>query len=74
MSGNRWKGWEADARALGGGQAFSIAPFLWTEGPPIGERSRRAVPVGELWDLHVVELPRQMGQVAAHGAMPWSKR
>lgn len=58
----RWEGWEADTRAPGGDQAFSTGPVLWTKGPPIGERSRRAVPVDELWDLHVAELPRQMGQ------------
>ncbi len=55
----RWTGWEDEVRALDGARAFSIYPFLCADGPPVGERSRRAVPVEELWGLHVMELPKQ---------------
>jgi hypothetical protein len=47
----RWPGWAVDSDALAGDRAFSIAPPLWAQGPPIGERDRRAVPVDELWWL-----------------------
>jgi hypothetical protein len=57
----RWPGWEADVRALAGDRAFSIAPFLFLKGPPVGERSRRPVPIEELWGLYAIDLPRQLG-------------
>jgi hypothetical protein len=44
----RWPGWEADVAALAGDRAFSIQPPPWAQGPPLAERSRRAVPVDEL--------------------------
>ena len=47
----RWPGWFEEASALAGDQAFSIYPFLWAEGPPIEKRSRKAVPLAELFDL-----------------------
>jgi hypothetical protein len=47
----RWPGWQEEVRSLDGAQAMSIAPPLWSKGPPIGERSRRPVPVEELWSL-----------------------
>jgi hypothetical protein len=56
----RWPEWAADAAALPGDRAFSIFPFLWLQGPPIAERSRRPIPVAELWQLHAVELPGQL--------------
>lgn len=46
----RWDGWEADVAALDGASAFTFFPFLSAEGPPIGERHRSAVPLGELLD------------------------
>jgi hypothetical protein len=55
----RWPGWERDTAALSPDQGFSVYPFLWAEGPPIEERSRRAVPMTELWGLHH-DLARQM--------------
>ncbi len=57
----RWPGWQAEAARLRGDQCVSIVPLLWTEGPPIEQRSRRAVPVEETWDLHAIEFPRQLG-------------
>jgi hypothetical protein len=57
-----WPGWENDARQLPGDRAFSVVPFLWAKGPPIAERSRRPVPIEELWGLHVHEFPQQLGR------------
>jgi hypothetical protein len=57
----RWPGWQADLRDLAGDRAFSIYPFPFTKGPPVAERSRRAVPLEELWGLYAIELPRQLG-------------
>lgn len=56
----RWTGWQADAAHLGGEQGVAIAPFPFLEGPPVSERSRRAVPVEELWALYAMELPKQL--------------
>jgi hypothetical protein len=47
----RFPGWEEEVSRLGGDQALSIYPFLWTSGPPVGERSRKAVPIEEIWGL-----------------------
>ncbi len=47
----RWPGWESETEALTADQAFSFYPFLWAQGPPLSERSRRAVPIEELWGL-----------------------
>ena len=59
--GQRWPGWPADVAALAGDQAFSIYPFLWAKGPPIGERSRRAVPMAELFGLQF-DIRRQLAE------------
>ncbi len=47
----RWPGWQDEVSRLDGGRGYSILPFLWAEGPPIAERDRRAIPLGELWDV-----------------------
>lgn len=52
----RWEGWQDEARAVRGDQAMSIYPFLSCAGPPIAERSRRAVGVAEIYDLNVEQL------------------
>jgi hypothetical protein len=56
----RWPGWEHDVAQIGGNQGISIQPFLFTDGPPVADRSRRAIPIDELWGLHAIELPRQL--------------
>lgn len=56
----RWPGWAEELAGLAPDQGLSIVPFLWAEGPPLAERSRRAVPLEELWALHALELPRQL--------------
>jgi hypothetical protein len=47
----RWPGWQDEVRKLDGAEAMSFYPFLWAKGAPIGERSRRPVPVEEVWSL-----------------------
>ena len=49
----RWTGWRTDLYSLGGDQAFEIYPPLATNGPPIGERSRKPVNIAEIYDLHI---------------------
>lgn len=61
----RWPSWREDVRELSGDQAFSIVPFLWTEGPAVGQRSRRAVPISETYALSM-EFRRQLA--GARGA------
>jgi hypothetical protein len=48
---SRWPNWRDEVADLPGDRALSVYPFIWSEGPPIAERSRRPVPVTELWDL-----------------------
>lgn len=53
----RWPGWEREVGALTPAYGIAVYPFLWTAGPPIVARSRRAVPLAELWALE-----REMAQ------------
>ena len=48
----RWPGWEQEISTLGGDQAISIFPFLFTKGPPIAERHRGVVPISQMFSLH----------------------
>jgi hypothetical protein len=52
----RWPGWERETREVRGDQALSIYPFLSCNGPPIAERSRRAISIAEVYDLHVGQI------------------
>ena len=49
--GQRWDGWEAEVGRIPGDRGLLFYPFLWAEGPPIGERTRESVPIEELWRL-----------------------
>lgn len=49
----RWPEWQKEVSALGGSQALHFAPPLFTAGEPVGKRSRRAVPISELFSLYV---------------------
>ena len=49
----RWEGWEGEVEKVAGDQALSIAPPLWARGPKIGLRSRRPMPVAELFGMNV---------------------
>jgi hypothetical protein len=59
----RWPGWQEEVATLDAGNGISIYPFLFAEGEPIAQRSRRPVPIEELWGLHAIELPRQLSGV-----------
>jgi len=48
-AGNRWPGWRQEVGPVSGELGIFIAPPLWAEGPPIGERRRAQVPMTELW-------------------------
>jgi len=49
----RWPGWEEETANLGGDQAFSFYPLLSAVGPAIAERSRRSIPIAEIYKLNV---------------------
>ena len=59
---SRWSSWRSDVRQVPGDRAFSLYPFLFMKGPSVAERSRRPVPLEELWGLYVVDLPKQIGR------------
>lgn len=60
--GLRWPGWQRDVETLPGDRGISVYPFLFAAGEPIAKRSRKPVPLEELWALHVETLPRKLGQ------------
>lgn len=47
----RWPGWRDEVGSLRGDHAMSFYPYLWSKGTPISQRSRRPVPIDELWRL-----------------------
>jgi hypothetical protein len=57
--GQRWPNWSGDVSVLAGDQAFSTYPPLWAKGPPVEERSRKAVPMAELFGLQF-DIRRQL--------------
>jgi uncharacterized protein DUF2625 len=52
-AGFRWPGWADEVRMLDGDTAYSIYPPLWSEGPSIQNRIRRAIPIAELYDMSI---------------------
>lgn len=59
----RWPGWEQEVASLTGDEGMSMYPFLFTEKElPVLSRSRRSVPMRELWNLHL-DLARQLKNV-----------
>jgi hypothetical protein len=50
---HRWPGWEGEVGDVPGDKGLHIYPPLSTDGPPMEERSRRAVPVSELFAANV---------------------
>jgi hypothetical protein len=59
----RWRGWFTDAERLSGDRAYSIYPFLWAkEGGTIDQRSRKDVPIEELW-FYAIDLHRQLADL-----------
>jgi len=58
----RWDNWQEDTEKIVGDEALSIAPPLWTkEGKDPARSHRAAAPVSVIYDLNVVEFPRQLG-------------
>ena len=50
----RWSGWRDDVATVRGDEGLSMYPPLWSaEGRAAQAASRRAVPIEELWALHV---------------------
>lgn len=47
----RWPGWEQELAALEPAYGISVYPFLWAAGAPVAARTRRCVPLAELWAL-----------------------
>lgn len=60
--GMRWRSWREELVGLAGDRAFSVYLPLWAAGPGVEERSRRPVPIEELWGLHIVDWPEQLGR------------
>ena len=59
--GYRWKNWKEEVSKLDGDKVFSFFPYLWTEeGKDINKNSRKAVPVEELYNLHL-DFRKQLG-------------
>lgn len=48
---SRWPDWQDDIASAHGDQGFSIYPFLSAAGGPVNGRSRRLVPMTELWGI-----------------------
>lgn len=47
----RWEGWQNEISDLSADSGIFIYPPLFADGPSISERSRKAVPVIELWGI-----------------------
>ena len=60
--GLRWPGWRREVEPLTGDRGISVYPFQFASGENISKRSRRPVPIQELWTLLVEEVPRQIGR------------
>jgi hypothetical protein len=59
----RWPGWQSEVSALSGDEALSVYPPLFTkEGKKISNCSRRRCPISEIYDLHVVQFPKQLNE------------
>lgn len=49
----RWGGWQAEVSKIAGDMGISVYPFLWAEGAEIENRSRKVVPIEELWSVTI---------------------
>jgi hypothetical protein len=57
----RWEGWVSEVKELTADQTINIVPFLFLKGPPIGQRSRRAVPVAEQYAVQL-DMQQQLAE------------
>jgi hypothetical protein len=55
----RWHGWEAEVGRLTADQGIGFYPFLFAEGPPLIDRSRRPVSVAEQYEMQI-DMQRQL--------------
>lgn len=54
--GLRWPGWQEEIASLDGEQGLSVYPLLFTQRDlPVAQRSRRPIPLDELWRLYVYD-------------------
>lgn len=49
----KWNGWSKDTDKINGNQGMLIYPFLWADGEDISKRSKKIVPIEELWHLNL---------------------
>jgi hypothetical protein len=49
---SKWTSWRDEVANLSGDSAFSFYPPLFTKADSIDDRSRRVVPLAELWNFH----------------------
>lgn len=71
--GLRWDGWAPEVEALAASDALHVWPPLVTKGPPLAQRSRRAVPVEELWRL-TLDLQGQLRGIPSGAAVTFTVR
>ncbi len=64
----RWLGWEQECATLTGDQGFSFWPMLWSGGSSLIDRSRKVVPMRELWSLQR-DLARQIADLPPGSAI-----
>jgi len=57
----RWPNWQDEVATLTGDQAVSVYPFVWAKGPPLGQRTRKSIPVDELFRL-TLDLRQQLSR------------
>jgi Protein of unknown function DUF2625 len=59
----RWPGWQSEVSALSGDEALSVyPPFFTKEGKKISNCSLRRCPISEIYDLNVVQFPKQLNE------------
>lgn len=62
--GARWPGWRDAIAELGGDRGMLIYPPPWSAGAPLADRSRRSVPIEELWEIMTIEYATLLGAAA----------
>lgn len=69
----RWDGWATEVEALAADKGLHVWPPLVAQGPDLAHRSRRVVPVEELW-RYALEFQRQLRGVADGEKVTFSVR
>jgi hypothetical protein len=49
----RWNKWQEDVSHISGDKGILVYPFLWAEGEDLDNRSKKLVPIIELWELNL---------------------